>query len=111
MGDFLLIGLMSLYILWIMYLAIMNLSRAKKNNALSKPAYYLGLPLLIFGYLLDVAFNWVFGTVMFLEPPREGVLTRRLKRHYKKDNWQGKLARWLCSNLLDAFDPSGKHCQ
>ena len=101
----------SFYILWFMYMAIMNLKRAKENGTLSKLAFTLGIPWLILGYLLDVLFNWVFGTVLFLELPKSGVFTSRLKRHYKKQNWRGKLARFLCTNLLDAFDPSGKHCE
>lgn len=111
MKEFILIGIASFYILWLFYLAAMNLKRAKDNNTISNPALYLGYPAVILAYLLDVAFNWVFGTVMFLELPREGVLTHRLKRHYKKDNWRGRLARYICSNLLDAFDPSSKHCE
>ena len=111
MKEFILYFCISFYTLWTFFLSIMSLKRAKDAKTLSRPAYYLGLPLLIMGYTLDVLFNWVFGTVMFLELPREGVLTHRLKRHYKKDNWRGRLARYICSNLLDAFDPSGKHCE
>ena len=36
----------ALYVMWVVYLAVMNLSRAKRNGTLSKTAHALGTPLL-----------------------------------------------------------------
>ena len=112
MKEFILIGIASFYLLWCMYLAVMNLKRAVDNGTMTKPAYVLGYPLLIVGFILDVLFNWVFGTVMFLELPKNGVFTSHLNRHYKKYTWRGKMATWICENLLNTFDPSPHgHCK
>jgi hypothetical protein len=108
--HFFLVGVTSFYVLWVCYLAVMNLKRAQDNNQLTKLALCLGYPVLIFGLLLDVLVNWVFGTLMFLELPKETVLTSRLKRHRFSESWRGVLAAFICNQLLNQFDPSGTHC-
>ena len=42
------------YVLWLMYLAIMNLARAKRNGLLSPLAQALGSPILLLGWLLEL---------------------------------------------------------
>jgi len=44
------------------------------------------------------------------DPPREWLVTDRLTRLHDRSDWRGRLARWICINLLDYFDPSGRHC-
>ena len=63
----------SIYALWLMYLAVMNLSRAKEAGKLTKTALVLGMPIFLTG-------------------------------------WREVVAAWFCFNLLNAFDPGGKHC-
>lgn len=58
----------------------------------------------------DVLFNFVFGTVSFLELPQEWLFTYRCSRHLKDRGWRGKIARWFCRNFMDPFDPDGRHC-
>lgn len=99
------------YITWIFYLAVMNLARARDNGTLSKVAYVFGLPVLYVGLFFDALVTIFVGTILFLDLPRELTLTGRLQRLSKKpDTWRGKLAIWICRNLLDTFDPSGDHC-
>jgi len=95
---------------WIFYLAIMNLKKEKKNLRLG--AKILGYPMLILGFFLDVMFNIIVGSIMFLEFPRikELLFTARVSRHNDSPTWRGNVARWFCTHLLDQFDPSGKHC-
>lgn len=104
---------LSLYVLWIFFLAVMNLSRCRENGTLTKAALYLGYPVLLIGYALDVIVNLTILTVLFLEFPKGWTVTGRLKDHIYRDEpggWREKLAGWLCANLLNSFDPDGRHC-
>jgi len=99
-----------LYATWIMYLGIMNLKRAKDAGTISKLSLYLGYFALFVGAAMDVATNIVM-SIPLLEPPRELLLARRLRRLKHGDyGWRTKAAKRICSTLLDVFDPSGDHC-
>lgn len=107
--DALLYGAAALYALWLFYLAVMNLKRARDAGTLTRTAYWLGMPMFVAGITLDVLVNCVVMTVLLLELPRETTVTARLRR-YKHDNrWRGRVARWFALHLLDTFDPSGQH--
>lgn len=97
------------YVLWLFFLAVMNLKRARDADRLGPVAYALGTPVLIVGYLLDFLVNVTACTVLFLEVPRETTVTARLKRHAPECTWRGGIARWMAAHLLDAFDPAGRH--
>jgi hypothetical protein len=103
------IALASLYILWLMYLAIMNLKRVMDDGKMTPVAKYLASPIYYFGWVLDVLVNWVVLSIILLEPPHEYTFTARLKRHALNEGYRGKFARWMAVNLLDPYDPSGKH--
>jgi hypothetical protein len=102
------IGFGATYALWVFYLAVMNLKRAKDAGLLSKTAMALGYPVLIFGYLLDCFVNVFVLTLLLLELPRETTVTSRLKRHNKGTGWRKAVAAWA-EPLLDPYDPSGDH--
>lgn len=98
-----------LYLCWVLYLAIMALSAARRKGNLPKPALYLAYPLLGFGYLVDFLSNMVI-TVLFLDFPREVLVTSRLQRYANgPDGWRRRLGLWFARNLLDPFDPKGYH--
>lgn len=102
-------GAAMIYALWIFYLAVMCLKRAKEADLLHKRARIFGMPVLIVGYALDVLVNVFVMTVLLGELPRETTVTARLKRHLKTSTgWRQKVARGFVP-LLDPFDPSGKH--
>lgn len=103
-----LIGFGLTYALWIFYLAVMNLKRAKDAGQLSKTAKVLGTPVLICGYLLDIFVNVFVMSVVLLEMPDELTVTARLKRHKKSTGWRLHVVLWL-EPLLDPYDPSGDH--
>jgi hypothetical protein len=107
-----LIAIGCIYALWLFYLAVMNLIRARDAGTLSRPAYILGLPILLIGLAIDFLTNMILVTILFLELPREPLVTARLSRHINESTgWRKHLAQWFCKNLLDAFDPSGCHCK
>ncbi len=97
------------YATWILYLAVMNLGRAKKAGTLSKTALAFGTPVLFVGYLLDFLLNVTVMSVVLLELPRETTVTSRLKRHHKEsDGWRLAVVLWF-EPLLDPYDPDGDH--
>ena len=102
------VGLGATYLLWVLYLAVMNLKRARDMGLLTKPAHALGIPLLFTGLLLDFLVNVFVMTVILLELPRETLVTTRLKRHNKGTGWRQKVAAWF-EQFLDPFDPDGDH--
>lgn len=97
------------YALWVLYLAVMNLSRVKKLGKLSRSAYVLGVPVLVVGLALDFLVNVLVMTVILLELPREATVTSRLKRHNQTGSgYRKRVAAWF-EPILDPFDPSGDH--
>lgn len=102
------LSLLSVYVLWVLYVAVMNLKRVRDANQLSRTATALRYPVFIFGYALDIAVNAVVMSVVLLEPPREFTVTARLKRHKNSNGWRQAVALWF-EPLLDPFDPSGNH--
>lgn len=99
------------YVTWLFYLALMNVRRVEKEGKLSKPARYLALPLLALGYLLDFAANMLPMTFLFLELPREWLVTDRVSRHMHSTGFRRAIAGWMCADLLNPFDYTGKHCK
>lgn len=101
--------LVALYTLWVVFLAVMNLKRAKEAGKLSKTALVLGTPLLWLGYALDTFVNATLMTIIMLELPREFLVTDRLARHHRESQgWRLKVVLWF-EPLLDPYDPSGDH--
>jgi hypothetical protein len=95
-------------VLWLFYLASMNLI-ANKDKVI-KPVKYLGAIVVLIGIVLDVLFNWIWMTVLLLEVPQEWLTTARLKRHQITLGWKGNISRWMCKHLLSPFDATGDHC-
>jgi hypothetical protein len=93
---------------WALYLAIMNLARVRDQlHPVAKVHAYL---LLFVGYPMDAILNLVFCLVIWRRP-RDLLFTGTLKRTLNnEDGWRETVAAWVCRNLLDQFDPKGKHC-
>jgi len=97
---------------WIFYLAVMNL--APVRHELKPIAKVNGYILLSIGLVLDFVLNVVVCSVLFLKYPRDILLTGRLTRYIndpKERPWRRQLACWVCTHLLDQFDPKGIHCK
>lgn len=100
---------LSLFLLWVYYLAVMNLARVHQSTGLNKLSTCLGTIVLVIGYLLDFNANVVVMTVIGIELPSETTVTARLKRWIASNNkWHVKVAKSL-EKILDPFDPSGDH--
>lgn len=98
----------SLPVLWLLFLAIMNLKRAKEAGTLSKTAMVFGYPWVWIGYLVDAYCNALLFTLILLELPRwkdgEILVTDRLKRIRKTGvGWRLAVADWFVP-LLNPFD-------
>lgn len=109
-AEFALFAFAGMYLLWIFYLAVMTLYRARGLGTLSRAAYAFGLPLLYIGLLIDFLVNALIVSWVFFEAPEEWTVSARLSRHiHDSDGWRKSTALWIGKNLLDAFDPSGTH--
>jgi hypothetical protein len=68
------------------------------------------------GYVLDVLYNYFYGSIMFAAMPAKGdwTLSARLERIRENPlNYtarQRALADFFCEKMLNPYDPSGKHC-
>jgi hypothetical protein len=99
----------ALYALWVLFLAVMNLDRANQAGTLGNFALFLGFPLFLVAWALDVAINQTVGTVLFLDVPREWTLSERLERLKVSTDWRGAWADVVLRRLLAPFDTSGRH--
>lgn len=50
----------------------------------------------IIGAIVDMAVNMTYGTIVFLEIPKELLLTKRVERLKSSSGYRGKLANLLC---------------
>ena len=101
-----------LYAFWLVYIVVMGAYRAHIAKRLSLVATVLLAPVIAVGVVMDVATNLVIAPLIFLERPHEWLVTSRLIRYLNTDSgWRKAMAKALCSNLLDIFDPNGVHCQ
>lgn len=103
--------LLLLWLLWVFYLAVMNLKRVRNAGKLGRVALVLGMPALVVGYVLDVLANVLVFTVLLLEPPRWGewTVSARLERHHDGTSWRARIAQWFETELLGPYDPAGYH--
>lgn len=107
-------GILGIYVAlvfaWVLYIAIMGLSRVRHDlHPVAKVnAYLLILPV---GYVVDFILNMGFCAFVFHRIPADWLLTGTLKRVINTDNsWRADVAGWICAHLLNQFDPKGRHC-
>ncbi len=112
-GYILLISFALMYALWGYYLAVMALYRAYKEEP-PTIIKVLGFPIIFIGLFLDFFVNVTILSVILCELPQELLVTKRLTRHINRTaegTYRHKVCLWLCTNLLNPFDPSGCHCK
>ena len=94
---------------YILYLAVMNFKA--QRHVLHWVVKVMAVIILAVGYVLDLILTMVVGTVVFLSLPKwnEWTFTARLKRHRADGGWRGKVAAWICEEMLNPFVVGG-HC-
>ena len=106
------VPLIYLWVFWGFYVLVMGFYRAHLDKRLTKLTYVLAAPFIITGIVLDVLAQLTIATLAFLEIPREWLVTSRLSRLINSNaGWRTKLADFICTRVLDPFDPTGKHCK
>jgi succinate-acetate transporter protein len=98
---------------WVLYVFTMAIYRAKLSKRLGKISTALALPFVLLAVIVDFVANMTVATVLFLDLPREPLVTARLQRYLSTCDvlgWRYILAKLICNNLLDIFDPTGNHC-
>lgn len=109
--QFLVLSIVYLWAFWGMYVLVMGIYRAHLSKRLKGFVRILSFPFVVIGFLMDVLANLILASIIFVEPPRELLVTGRLKRLIKEgDGWRRRLAKFICDHLLDVFDPNGDHC-
>lgn len=101
--------LIAIHALWVHYVAIMNLDRARKAGKMTAVTWFLSAPILVIGLILDVVVHAVIGTLVFWDLPREWTLSQRLTRYFHGNGWRQKVAAWIGVVLLNPFDPEWDH--
>lgn len=103
--------ILSPWLLWIMYVAVMRLKQVREAGQLTTAMKAFGYPLLAVGLVIDFFVNVVFGSLVLLEIPREWTLSARLWRWSNNPDggWRQKLAKAVRVGLLDNIDPAGEH--
>lgn len=105
-------AVLSVYVLWVLFLGVMNLARVNAAGQLGPIAYVLAWPLLALAFTLDVLVNVTIGTVLFLEWPSlyRLTLSARLENLvHTATGWRQVLAFWILYTLLQPFDTTGGH--
>lgn len=93
-----------------LYALVMGVYRAHLAKRLSRVSYLLLGPWVALGYVVDVLTNITLASVVFVEVPREWLVTTRLQRYVGGTGWRKAMASWVCNTLLDPLDPTGEHC-
>ena len=97
------------YATWFLFLAIMSLKQARDAGKLPTASLVLGYPIALVGWVFDFLLN-MMATLLFLELPREWLLTIRCDRLMTNGSpWRAHLAWTICAHLLDPFQVGG-HC-
>lgn len=99
-----------LLVTWIFYVAVMHLKAKRETmSPVAKVNAYVAL--IVFGYPLDVIANVIASLLVFQRLPKAWLLTGTLKWWIASDDERrAKWAGYICRDLLNPFDPSGKHC-
>lgn len=103
---------LSIGILWVLYLAVMNLRYARDAGVylLTPATQRMGKAVLGIAYVWDFLCNMLPVSVIFLELPHELLVTARVQRHVDgPDGWRRRVAIWFAVNMLNPFDLTGDH--
>lgn len=98
-----------LLVFYILYLAAINIYA--HWNELTLNAKVITAPIVAVMLAVDCFFQQTLFIAIFLDLSQEWLVTQRLQRYRNMPSgWRLELATWICTNMLNPFDPSRKHC-
>ena len=110
MADMILAAsVVAVWLLWVAFVAIMYLRRVRDRWGLTSAQKVFGYPLLIIGYVLDVALRLTVASALFLRVPQWETVSALLEREAGGTGWRKAMAHWVREDLLADFDPTGSH--
>ena len=85
---------------------ILGLRALKRRDKVPLGLWRIGV---FFFFVVDAAYDWIYGTLIFLEEPKELTFTQRVCRHMRgPEGWRKSLAIWICRWFFEPFDKL--HC-
>lgn len=109
-----------LWVFWVLYVATMavyrlHLAGQLKQRTTSRFTLGMCYSLVAIALLVDWIAQYTVATVFFLDWPERGerLVTDRLQRYVSQPwrDWRSDRAHYVCTHLLDLFDPTGDHCK
>lgn len=91
----------------------MGIYRAYLAKQLNTFLLIICVPAVLLGVIFDVLANIFIATIVFRRLPREWLVTTRLikiQNNPLEDVHNRAIAKYICNNMLDIFDPNGDHC-
>lgn len=105
MGKLMAFAVFCTIVLYILYVLVMRLKdRREKEGGFDWWEWFYVVPIVTAGYLVDIFYNVVIASAVFLDPPDELTLTDRLNRYYYRSDWRGRVARKIAP-IVNAHDP------
>jgi hypothetical protein len=101
----------TLWALWVLYIAMMNIKRVTLTKPLPWQAKLLVYPTMAVFETIEFIANVVVLTVLFFDWPREIRVSDRLRRYWKgpaRYGWRLHVVKFI-KPMLDPFDPAGFH--
>ena len=103
-------AVLALWLLWVFFLAVMQLRDARDRGVLTPWGLRLGYTVLIPGLVLDFIVQVTIAIPLFLGLPRELTVSARVNRLVKSGTgWPRRCALWFRTHLLAPFDKTGGH--
>lgn len=103
--------LCTLWALWILYVAMMNINAVSQVQSLPWQSKLLVYPTVVVFEIVELIANILVCTLIFLDFPQEWTVSERLRR-YKRNperaGWRMLLVKFI-KPMLDPFDPTGPH--
>lgn len=104
------IGLGAIYLLWVFFLAVMQIRDARDRGSLTPWGIRFGYMVLVPGYLLDFLVQVTIAIPLFWGLPRELTVSARVKRLVATGTgWPRRCAMWFRTHMLKPFDRTGGH--
>jgi len=99
-----------IYLLWLFYIAVMDMRSARDVGTLTTAAKVMGYPILFIGLGVDLLVNVFAATLVFLDLPKELTVTGHVQRLVDgKAGWRKTLALWFAVNLLNSMSIGSPH--